>query len=72
MLWPFPRRPTWGSVGLLASFGHDGKTAEFKVVLDDATRNCTPGKNPTLRFAGAQSNLEQFLIGHHAAKPCAR
>ncbi|MBO1438456.1 hypothetical protein [Meiothermus sp. CFH 77666] len=50
----------------------DGKTAEFRGVLDDTNRNCILGENLTLSFAGGQSNLEQYLIEHHAAKPCTR
>lgn len=50
----------------------DGKTAEFRGVLDDTNRNCILGENLTLSFAGGQRNLEQYLIEHHAAKPCTR
>ncbi|MCS7067004.1 MAG: hypothetical protein NZN28_00015 [Meiothermus sp.] len=50
----------------------DGKTAEFRGVLDDANRNCILGENLSLSFAGGETNLEQYLIAHHAAKPCSR
>ncbi len=51
----------------------DGKTAEFKGVLDDANRNCILGENLTLSFAGGQNtNLEKYLTDHHAARPCTR
>lgn len=51
----------------------DGKTVEFKGVLDDVNRNCVLGENLTLSFAGGQNtNLEKYLTDHHAAKPCTR